>query len=84
MTNAGADTVVHGDIGSSTSIDAGVTHPGYGAYGAGSSKLAKAQASLLIAYNFAEAQAPSQPSITGVNLAGKTLDPGVYNSTRAS
>ena len=81
MTNAGANTVVHGDIGSSTSIDAGVTHPGYGAYGAGTPELANAQASLLTAYGAAEAQAPSQPTITGVNLAGLTLDPGVYNST---
>ena len=75
------DTVVDGDIGSSTSIDAGVTHPGFGAYGAGSPQLANAQASLLTAYGFAEAQAPNQPTITGVNLAGKTLIPGVYNST---
>lgn len=81
MTNAGADTVVNGDIGSSTSIDAGVTHPGFAAYGAGSPELANAQASLLTAYNFAEAQAPNQPSITGVNLAGRTLAPGVYNSS---
>jgi hypothetical protein len=81
MTNAGANTVVNGNIGSSTSIDAGVTHPGYAAYGAGSPELANAQASLLTAYNFAEAQAPSQPTITGVNLAGRTLVPGVYNST---
>jgi hypothetical protein len=81
MTNAGADTVVNGDIGSSTSIGSGVTHPGFGAYGAGSPELANAQASLLTAYGFAEAQAPNQPTITGANLAGMTLPPGVYNST---
>ena len=81
MTNAGANTVVNGNIGSSTSIDPGVTHPGFAAYGAGSPELANAQASLLTAYNFAEAQPPSQPTITGVNLAGRTLVPGVYNST---
>jgi len=81
MTNAGADTVVNGDIGSATSIDAGVTHPGHNAYGAGSPELAMAQASLLIAYGAAEAQAPDQPTITGANLAGQTLAPGVYNST---
>jgi hypothetical protein len=81
MTNAGANTVVNGDIGSSTSIDAGVTHPGYGAYGAGSSQLANAQAALLTAYGSAEAATPNQPTITGANLAGKTLNPGVYNST---
>jgi hypothetical protein len=81
MTNAGANTVVHGNIGSSTSIGSGVTHPGYAAYGAGSPQLANAQASLLTAYGFAEAQAPNQPTITGANLAGMTLSPGVYNST---
>ncbi len=81
MTNAGANTVVYGDVGSSTSIDAGVTHPGYGAYGPGTPELANAQAALLTAYDFAEAQAPTQPSITGVNLGGDTLFPGVYNST---
>jgi hypothetical protein len=81
MTNAGANTVVYGNIGSSTSIGAGVTHPGYAAYGAGSPELANAQASLLTAYGFAEAQAPNQPTITGANLAGRTLGPGVYNST---
>ena len=81
MTNAGLNTVVNGNIGSSTSIDNGVTHPGHAAYGAGSSQLANAQASLLIAYGFAEAQTPTKPTITGVNLAGKTLGAGVYNST---
>jgi hypothetical protein len=81
MTNAGADTVVNGNIGSPTSIGAGVTHPGFAAYGAGSPELANAQASLLIAYGSAEAAAPNQPTITGVNLAGRTLSPGVYNST---
>jgi hypothetical protein len=81
MTNAGGLTVVNGDIGSSTSIDAGVTHPGFGAYGAGSSKLADGQASLLIAYGAAAAATPDHPTITGSNLAGQTLLPGVYNST---
>ena len=81
MTNSGQNTVVYGDIGSSTSIHSGVTHPGYGAYGAGSPQLFNAQASLLTAYGFAEAQAPNRPTITGANLAGMTLGPGVYNST---
>ena len=81
MTNSGQNTVVYGDIGSSTSIHSGVTHPGYGAYGAGSPQLFNAQASLLTAYGFAEAQAPNKPTITGANLAGMTLSPGVYNST---
>jgi hypothetical protein len=58
-----------------------VTHPGWGAYGAGSPELFNAQASLLTAYGFAEAQAPNQPTITGANLAGRVLAPGVYNST---
>jgi type VI secretion system secreted protein VgrG len=81
MTNNGANTVVYGNIGSPTSIDAGVTHPGYAAYGAGSPQLAMAQASLLTAYGSAEAATPNRPSITGMNLAGRRLDPGVYNST---
>ncbi len=84
MTNNGANTVVYGNVGSSTSTDVGVTHPGYGVYGAGSSQLANAQASLLTAYDFAEAQAPSQPTITGVNLAGRTLVPASTTPPRAS
>ena len=80
MTNTGLDTVVNGDVGSSTSIGAGVTHPGHSAYGAGSAQLANAQASLLTAYGNAEAQTPTG-NITGQNLAGQMLTPGVYNST---
>jgi hypothetical protein len=83
MTNSGLDTVVHGDVGSSTSIDVGVTHPGFGGYGAGTTQLADAQASLLAAFLFAAAQTPTGPDITGMNLAGKVLTPGVYNSTGA-
>jgi hypothetical protein len=82
MTNAGQDTVVHGNIGSSTSIGSGVKHPGFAAYGPGSSQLANAQASLLSAYGSAEAAAPTG-DITGVNLAGRTLHAGVYNSSSA-
>ncbi|MHB8644080.1 MAG: ice-binding family protein [Gaiellaceae bacterium] len=82
MTNAGLDTVVNGDIGSSTSIGAGVTHPGHAAYGAGSVELAAAQASLSTAYLNASAQTPTG-DITGANLAGRTLTAGVYNSTGA-
>jgi type VI secretion system secreted protein VgrG len=81
MTNAGANTVVHGNIGSPTSIGAGVTHPGWAAYGPGTPELASAQASLLTAYGSAEAATPNKPTITGVNLAGRRLHPGVYNST---
>jgi len=81
MINAGANTVVNGNIGSPTSIGAGVTHPGFAAYGPGTPELAAAQAALLTAYGAAEAATPNQPTITGVNLAGKTLLPGVYNST---
>ena len=80
MTNAGLNTVVTGHVGSSTSIGAGVTNPGFSAYGAGSTQLANAQASLLTAYGNAEAQTPTG-NITGMNLAGQTLTPGVYNST---
>jgi len=80
MTNAGQDTVVHGNIGSATSIDVGVTNPGFGRYGAGSGELANAQASLLIAYGNAEAQAPTS-NITGDNLSGRRLMAGVYSSS---
>jgi ice-binding like protein len=85
MTNAGLATVVNGDVGSSTSIDLGVTHPGHAGYvpPAGAAQYAAAQASLGTAYGFAAAQTPNQPTITGANLAGMTLVPGVYNSTGA-
>jgi len=84
MTNAGGLTVVNGDIGSSTSIDAGVTNGSSGSkYTAGSTQLANAQASELTAYGNAAAATPDQPTITGANLAGETLLPGVYNSTSA-
>jgi hypothetical protein len=81
MTNAGGNTVVNGNIGSSTSIDPGVTNGSGSKYGAGSPELANAQASLLIAYLNAAAATPDHPTITGANLAGQTLTPGVYNST---
>ena len=80
MTNAGGLTVVNGNIGSSTSIDAGVTNGTGSKFLAGSPELANAQASLLIAYGVAAAAVPDQPSITGSNLAGQTLLPGVYNA----
>ena len=35
MTNNGLNTVVTGHVGSSTSIDVGVTNPGFSQYGAG-------------------------------------------------
>jgi Ice-binding-like len=81
MTNAGGDTVVGGNVGSSISIDAGVTHPGYAAYGAGSSQLADAQASLGTAYDFAAAQTSTGDITTG--SLGGTKGPGVYDSTSA-
>jgi type VI secretion system secreted protein VgrG len=80
MTNAGLNTVVGGDVGSSTSMDAGITHPGFAGYLPPALQLSNAQASLLTAYGNAEAQTPTG-DITGVNLAGKTVMPGVYNST---
>lgn len=82
ITNAGGDTVVHGDVGSSLAIDIGVTHPGFAAYGAGATPLTNAQASLGTAYLNAAAQT-STGDITGANLAGATKLPGVYNSTGA-
>ncbi|MHB8644079.1 MAG: ice-binding family protein [Gaiellaceae bacterium] len=85
MTNAGAATVVKGDIGSGTSIDLGVTNPGYASYvpPAGAVQYGAAQASLGTAFLFAQGATPNQPTITGANLAGMTLVPGVYNSTGA-
>src|SRR3954454_12341112 len=80
MTNAGLASVVGGDIGSSTSLDVNVTHPGFAGYLPPALQLANAQASLLTAYGNAEAQTPTG-NITGMNLAGQTLTPGVYNST---
>jgi hypothetical protein len=80
MTNAGLDTIVGGDVGSSTSIDVGVTHPGFAGYVPPSIQLTAAQAALLIAFGAAEAAAPTG-DITGVNLAGATKLAGVYNST---
>jgi hypothetical protein len=82
MTNAGANTVVIGNVGSSTSISTGVTNPGFAQYGAGTPELAAAQASLGTAYDFAAAQTQTG-DITGTNLAGLTRGPGVYNSTSA-
>jgi len=82
MTNAGGDTVIIGNIGSSSAIDGGVTNPGFGRFGPTNYELVNAQASLLNAYNFAEAQTPTG-DITSLNLAGRTLLPGVYNSTSA-
>lgn len=82
MTNAGQNTVVNGNIGSPASIGSGVKHPRFAAYGAGSPGLASAQASLLSAYGSAEAATPTS-DITGMNLAGKTLHAGVYNSSSA-
>ena len=80
MTNVGLDTVVNGDIGSSGAIGIGVTHPAFAAYAPPASQLANGQASLTAAYLNAEAQTPTG-NITGTNLAGQTLLPGVYNST---
>jgi len=82
MTNTGLNTVIGGDVGSSTSMDAGITHPGFAGYLPPALQLSNAQASLLTAYGNAEAQTPTG-DITGVNLAGKTVMPGVYNSTGA-
>ena len=80
MTNAVANTVVNGNIGSSTSIDAGVTHPGFAAYGAGSPELADAQAAS------SPPTAPpkrrhrtSRRSPASISPARRC--PGVYNST---
>ena len=79
MTNAGGDTVVIGNIGSSSAIDGGVTNPGFGRFGPTNYELVNAQASLLNAYNFAEAQG-STATVGTASLGGQTLGPGVYDS----
>ena len=81
MTDSGGLTVVNGDIGSSGPIDVGVTNGIGSTYLVGSTEVANAQASLLTAYGVAAAATPDQATITGSNLAGQTLHPGVYNST---
>lgn len=81
IANAGLNTVVNGDIGSSGAIGASVTNGTGSKYTTGSTQLVNAQASQLIAYGAAAAATPTQPSITGLNLAGMTLLPGVSNST---
>ena len=79
MTNAGGDTVIIGNIGSSSAIDGGVTNPGFGRFGPTNYELVNAQASLLNAYNFAEAQG-STATVGTASLGGQTLGPGVYDS----
>jgi ice-binding like protein len=80
LTNGGQDTVVNGDIGSSGVIDVGVTHPGFASYIPAALQLTNGQADLGIAVTNASAQTPTG-DITGLNLAGRVLTAGVYNST---
>ena len=83
MTNADAagPTVVSGDVGSPTSVGAGVTNSGFARYNgpADAAGMASAQAAVTAAYLAAEAQ-PSTQTVGTASLGGTTLDPGVYNS----
>jgi hypothetical protein len=81
MTNAGADTVVAGDVGSPTSVDVGVTNPGFARFNGplDAAGMAGAQAAVTSAYLAAEAQS-STGSIAGGTL-GTTYGPGVYDAS---
>jgi hypothetical protein len=83
MTNADAagPTVVTGDVGSPTSVGAGVTNPGFARYNgpADAAGMANAQAAVTAAYLAAEAQASTQ-TVGTASLGGSTLGPGVYDS----
>jgi hypothetical protein len=83
MTNADAagPTVVTGDVGSPTSVGAGVTNPGFARYDgpADAAGMANAQAAVTAAYIAAGAQA-STSTVGTVSLGGTTLGPGVYDS----
>ena len=83
MTNADAagPTVVSGDVGSPTSVGAGVTNPGFARFDGPSQAagMASAQAAVTAAYLAAEAQ-PSTQNVGTASLGGSTLGPGVYDS----
>ncbi len=83
MTNADAagPTVVSGDVGSPTSVGAGVTNPGFARYDgpSGAAGMASAQSAVTAAYLAAEAQ-PSTLTVGTASLGGSTLGPGVYDS----
>jgi hypothetical protein len=83
MTNADAagPTVVSGDVGSPTSVGAGVTNSGFARYNgpADAGGMVSAQAAVTAAYLAAEAQ-PSTQTIGTASLGGTTLGPGVYDS----
>jgi hypothetical protein len=83
MTNADAagPTVVTGDVGSPTSVGAGVTNPGFARYNgpADAAGMANAQAAVTAAHLAAEAQSSTQ-TVGTASLGGSTLGPGVYDS----
>jgi hypothetical protein len=82
MTGAGGDTVVHGDVGSPTSVDATVTNPGFARFD--SPALAAGMVGPMNAVTAAFGAAAAQSStgdITG--SLGGTVTPGVYDSTSA-
>jgi hypothetical protein len=84
MTNADAagPTVVSGDVGSPTSVGAGVTNPGFARFDGPTqaSGMASAQAAVTAAWISAGSQ-PTTGDVTG-NLGG-TKGPGVYDSSSA-
>jgi len=83
MTNADAagPTVVTGDVGSPTSVGAGVTNSGFARYNgpADAAGMASAQDAVTAAYLAAEAQSSTQ-TVGTASLGGSTLGPGVYDS----
>ena len=83
MTNADAagPTVVTGDVGSPTSVGAGVTNPGYARYNGppGAAGMASAQDAVTSARLAAGAQT-STSTVGTASLGNTTLGPGVYDS----
>jgi hypothetical protein len=73
--------VVSGDVGSPTSVGAGVTNSGFARYNgpADAAGMASAQSAVTAAYLAAEAQ-PSTQTVGTASLGGTTLGPGVYDS----
>jgi hypothetical protein len=82
MTGAGGNTVVNGDVGSPTSVDATVTNPGFARFDspALAAGMVGPMNAVTAAFGAAAAQA-STGDVTG-NLGG-TVTPGVYDSTSA-
>ncbi|UJR12584.1 hypothetical protein I4U23_016760 [Adineta vaga] len=79
VSNAGS-TIINGNVAMSPSISlTGFNPPGviYGVKQLGNAVAQKAQKDLTSAYNYLKS-APLTAQMTGVDLAGKTLGPGIY------